>query len=218
MQKINFPSLLRLFRYNRETKRNELLLDELAMANGVALSPNEDFVIVAETAAMRITKYFLKGSRKGQSEVFVDSLPGLPDNLTPDSEGIWVPFALAADSENPNPFSGLARYPMLRFFLARLVALMLLPFRFLNNIYPGNISAHLMHSFTEWVSNNSPNRTTVLRLDWNGKIVRSLHGFDRSATGISHVLEFKGYLYFGSPTNPYITQVKLTDDVEGSIK
>ncbi|XP_017083073.1 adipocyte plasma membrane-associated protein-like [Drosophila eugracilis] len=201
----------RLLKYNRLTKNVEVLLDELALSNGVALNPDEDFVVVAETAAMRLTKYYLKGPQKGLSEIFVECLPGLPDNLTPDTDGIWVPLALAVDSENPNPFAGLAPYPRLRFFLARLVGIMQLPFQFLKNIYPNNISAHLLHSFTEWVSSNSPNRTTIVRLDWNGNIVKALHGFDRSAASISHVLEYKGYLYLGSPTNQHIVKVKLSD-------
>ncbi|XP_020799859.1 adipocyte plasma membrane-associated protein isoform X1 [Drosophila serrata] len=199
----------RLFRYNRKMKTNEVLLDELAFANGLVLSPKEDFIIVSETTAMRLTKYHLKGPRAGQSEVFVDGLPGLPDNLTPDAEGIWVPLGVAADSENPNMFAILSPHPRLRFFLARLMALMQLPFRYLNQVYPNTVVDRLFHLFTEWVSRNTPSRTTVVRVDWNGNIVRSLHGFDRSSAGISHVLEFEGHLYMGSPFNPYVIQVEL---------
>ncbi|KAH8242920.1 hypothetical protein KR032_003035 [Drosophila birchii] len=199
----------RLFRYNRKKKTNDILLDELAFANGLALSPNEDFIIISETTAMRLTKYHLKGPRAGQSEVFVDGLPGLPDNLTPDAEGIWVPLGIAADSENPNMFAILSPHPRLRLFLARLMALMQLPFRYLNQVYPNTVGDRLFHLFTEWVNRNTPNRTTVVRVDWNGNIVRSLHGFDRSSAGISHVLEFEGHLYMGSPFNQYVIQVEL---------
>ncbi|KAH8251836.1 hypothetical protein KR038_009356 [Drosophila bunnanda] len=199
----------RLFRYNRQKMTNEVLLDELAFANGVVLSPKEDFIIVSETSAMRLTKYHLKGARAGQSEIFVDGLPGLPDNLTPDAEGIWVPLGIAADSENPNMFAILSPHPTLRFFLARLMALMQLPFRYLNHVYPNSVGDRLFHTFTEWVNRNTPSRTTVVRVDWNGNIVRSLHGFDRSSAGISHVLEFEGHLYMGSPFNKYIIRVKL---------
>ncbi|EDV43935.2 uncharacterized protein Dana_GF18728 [Drosophila ananassae] len=204
----------RLFRYDRERRTNEVLLDGLAFANGVALSPNEDFVVVVETAAMRLLKYYLKGSRAGQTEVFVDGLPGLPDNLTPDSEGIWVPLGLSVDSENPNVFAKLSPHPKLRFFLSRVVALIQAPFQFFNSVYPNNFAAHLFHSATSWFSSLSPNRSTVLRVDWNGNIVKAFHGFDRSAAGISHAVEYNGHLYLGSPFNPYIIQVKLpeTDD------
>ncbi|KAH8338282.1 hypothetical protein KR074_002374 [Drosophila pseudoananassae] len=201
----------RLFRYNREQKTNEVLLDGLAFANGLALSPNEDFVVVVETAAMRLLKYYLHGSRAGQTEVFVDGLPGLPDNLTPDSEGIWVPLGLSVDTENPSIFAKLSPYPKLRFFLSRIVALIQAPFRLFNSVFPNNFSAHLFHSATSWFSTLSPNRTTVLRVDWNGNIVKAFHGFDRSAAGISHAVEYKGHIYLGSPFNPYIIQVKLPE-------
>ncbi|XP_017083283.2 adipocyte plasma membrane-associated protein [Drosophila eugracilis] len=206
----------RLFRYNREKKTNEVLLDELSFANGLALGPSEEFIILAETTAMRLTKYYLKGSRVGQSEVFVEGLPGWPDNLTPDNEGIWVPLCVSSDSENPNLFGALAPYPRLRFFLARLMALMQLPFRILNNLYPNDISARLFHAFNEMAISNAPNRSTVVRLDWNGNIVKSLHGFDRTASGISHALELKGHLYLGSAFNQYIARVKLPDEIAKS--
>lgn len=32
-------------------------------------------------------RYFLKGYRKGQSEIFVDNLPGLPDNIRSNGKG-----------------------------------------------------------------------------------------------------------------------------------
>ncbi|XP_032577719.1 adipocyte plasma membrane-associated protein [Drosophila sechellia] len=208
----------RLFRYDRVKKTNEVLLDELSFANGLALSPSEDFIVLAETTAMRLRKYYLKGSRAGESEVFVEGLPGWPDNLTADEEGIWVPLSVASDSENPNLFEVLAPYPRLRSFLARLVALMRLPLRVLNHIYPNDIAARLFHSFNDLVFRNAPKRSTVVRVDWNGNIVRSLHGFDRSASGISHVLEVKGHLYLGSPVNHYVAKVKLPDEGLKSVK
>lgn len=109
-------AFLRLFRYDRVKKTNEVLLDELSFANGLALSPSEDFIILAETTAMRLRRYYLKGSRAGESEVFVEGLPGWPDNLTADEEGIWVPLSVASDSQNPNLFAVLAPYPRLRSF------------------------------------------------------------------------------------------------------
>ena len=68
----------------------ETLLDGLAFANGVALSPDEDFVLVAETGKLRIHRVWLTGARAGASEVFAE-VPGFPDNLsvggTPGSDG-----------------------------------------------------------------------------------------------------------------------------------
>ena len=47
----------RLISYDLNTKETEVLLDGLFFANGVALSPDEDFVLIAETSAFRIMRY-----------------------------------------------------------------------------------------------------------------------------------------------------------------
>ncbi|KAH8417708.1 hypothetical protein KR222_004680 [Zaprionus bogoriensis] len=200
----------RLFKYNRAKNVTEVLLDELFFANGLALSPNEDFIVVAETGAMRLIKYHLKGPKAGQSEVFVEGLPGLPDNLTPDAEGIWVPLIVSADSEHPNTFALFSRFPTIRLFLARLLALFELPFRYINSVYPNRFSQRFVHfvGHGESIKSLTPKRTTVVRLDWNGNIVGSLHGSDGTVSGVSHVLEFQDQLYLGSPFNSYLARVK----------
>lgn len=199
-----------LFKYNRAKNVSEVLLDELFFANGLALSPNEDFIVVAETGAMRLGKYYLKGPKAGQSEIFVEGLPGLPDNLTPDADGIWVPLVHAADSEHPNTFALFSRFPTIRLFLARLFTLFELPFRYLNSVYPNKFSQRFVHfvGHGESIKGLVPKRTTVVRVDWNGNIVGSLHGFDSSVSGVSHVLEYQDQLYLGSPFNHYLARVK----------
>ncbi len=68
-----------------------MLLDGLYFANGVALSENEDFVLVCESARYRITRFWLSGPNKGSSDVFVDNLPSFPDGVSSDNRGtFWV--------------------------------------------------------------------------------------------------------------------------------
>ncbi|XP_017041748.1 LOW QUALITY PROTEIN: adipocyte plasma membrane-associated protein [Drosophila ficusphila] len=210
----------RLFKYDRSKNVSEVLLDELVFANGLALSPNEDFIVVAETGALRLTKYYLKGAKAGQSEVFVDGLPGLPDNLTPDAEGIWVPLVVSSDSEHPNGFTLFTRFPSVRLFLARILALFELPFRYLNSVYPNKFSQRFVHfvGHMESIGVLAPKRTTVVRVDWNGNIVGSLHGFDKSASTVSHVLEFQDFLFLGSPTNQYLARVKSPKTKQPTLK
>ncbi|MEV0062206.1 SMP-30/gluconolactonase/LRE family protein [Nocardia sp. NPDC050718] len=83
----------RLFRYSPDGT-TETLLDGLQYANGVAFTPDQDALIVAETAAYRLNRYWLRGPKAGTREVLVDNLPGFPDNIALGSDGlIWVTLA-----------------------------------------------------------------------------------------------------------------------------
>lgn len=73
----------------------EVLLDGLQFANGLAPSKDESFLVVAETGARRLTRYWLAGPRAGRAEPFAEDLPGMPDNLWregPDGP-VWVALA-----------------------------------------------------------------------------------------------------------------------------
>jgi sugar lactone lactonase YvrE len=84
----------RLFSFNPRTGQIQQLLSGLAFANGVALGPDEEYVLVNETAAHRITRYWLKGPKQTQSDRFAENLPGYPDNLSFNGRDVfWVALA-----------------------------------------------------------------------------------------------------------------------------
>ncbi|MDH6572341.1 sugar lactone lactonase YvrE [Streptomyces sp. SAI-208] len=73
----------------------EVLLEGLRFANGLAASADESFLVVAETGARRLTRYWLDGPRAGRAEPHAENLPGMPDNIWrggPDGP-IWVSLA-----------------------------------------------------------------------------------------------------------------------------
>ena len=77
--------------FDPATGKTDVLLKDLYFANGVALSQNEDFVLVNETYRYRIQRYWLKGEKAGTHDLFADNLPGMPDNLQGDRAGtFWV--------------------------------------------------------------------------------------------------------------------------------
>lgn len=81
----------RLLKYDPTTKQTIVLLEGLYFANGIALSADEDFVLVAESYHYQLTRYWLKGPKKGTSDIFADNLAGFPDNITRDEQGhFWV--------------------------------------------------------------------------------------------------------------------------------
>ncbi|MER6671798.1 SMP-30/gluconolactonase/LRE family protein [Streptomyces sp. NPDC000983] len=85
----------RLLRLAPGSERPEVLLEGLQFANGLVASGDESFLVVAETGACRLTRFWLTGPRAGRSEPFAENLPGMPDNLwrgAPDGP-LWVALA-----------------------------------------------------------------------------------------------------------------------------
>ena len=64
-------------------------MEELSFANGIALSKKEDFLLVNEGGAARIWRYWLKGEKRGQKEIFVHT-PGSPDNIRQSEDGKFL--------------------------------------------------------------------------------------------------------------------------------
>lgn len=101
----------RLIHYSRKTGELTVLLDQLWAANGVALSPDEDFILVCELESSKILKVWLTRDKYGQLETFAEALPGMPDNLSPDDNGVWAALAITADPENPFILQSMAQLP-----------------------------------------------------------------------------------------------------------
>uniref|UniRef100_A0A182SAS0 Strictosidine synthase conserved region domain-containing protein n=1 Tax=Anopheles maculatus TaxID=74869 RepID=A0A182SAS0_9DIPT len=201
----------RLFQYDRATGKNKVLLDRLYFANGVALSPNDEFVLVAETMASQIRRYYLTGPKAGTDDIFIDGLPGLVDNLVADAEGIWAPLIQAADDENPSITQMLSKVPLIRKFVIRMLALAELPMRLIHQVMPNVHTQRIIHAIGHFESLIffSPSRQTVVKISWSGRILGSLHGFDGSVGSVSHVAELGDYLYLGSPYNKFLARVPL---------
>jgi len=107
-----------LYALNLKTGRLIRLLDNLYYANGVALSPQEDYLLVNETYRYRIHRHWLKGPKAGQHDIFADNLPGFPDGLSLDPK---TGHYLAAMYTVRNPVvDWLHQYPYLKAQLAKL--------------------------------------------------------------------------------------------------
>ncbi|XVE70724.1 hypothetical protein DITRI_Ditri10aG0093700 [Diplodiscus trichospermus] len=80
-----------LLKYDPTTGETSIVLDGLGFANGVALSEEEDYLVVCETWRFRCLKYWLKGERKGETDIFVENLPAGPDNINRAPDGsFWI--------------------------------------------------------------------------------------------------------------------------------
>ena len=112
----------RLLVYDPVSQQTRILLKGLSFANGVAVSPDQSFVLVCETWRYRIQRYWITGERQGQADIFVENLPGFPDGVSSNGKDtFWValfaPRHSGADALMPHP---LLRKVLLRFNLLNL--------------------------------------------------------------------------------------------------
>lgn len=104
-----------ILKYDPKKKTTSLVVDKLSFANGVLVSKDDDYLLIAESGSNKITKYWLKGSNKGKLETFC-RLPGVPDNLSLTPRGtIWVSMPILKDSN----MDTLMQYEPLRRLLVR---------------------------------------------------------------------------------------------------
>ena len=84
----------RVIAFDPATGAAEVLLDNLAYANGIAIDPENRFLLVVEMNEYRVLKHWLAGPAKGRTEVLLSNLPGFGDNLKSGLNGrYWLGFA-----------------------------------------------------------------------------------------------------------------------------
>ena len=107
----------RLVKYDINSGECSVVLNELFFANGIAVSPDETYVLVNETMRYRVKRVYVRGPRAGDVEVFINNLPGFPDGISTGTDGIfWL--AIFAPRNKILDFAG--RRPWLRKMLYRL--------------------------------------------------------------------------------------------------
>lgn len=76
-----------VYEFDRATKKITKIISDLSFANGIAISEKEDFLVINETYKYKIRKFYLKGENKGREEIFLETTPGFPDNITSNGKG-----------------------------------------------------------------------------------------------------------------------------------
>ncbi|GLJ34587.1 hypothetical protein SUGI_0695650 [Cryptomeria japonica] len=175
----------RLLKYDPATNTTSVLLKELYFANGVALSPKQDFLVYCETSMFRCRKFWLEGPNRGNTESFIDRLPGFPDNIRYDGQGIfWIAL--------PTSWSLLGRtmvrYPYLRHVIVAMAAMA-----------PGVIDATLVKE------------SSVVAVNENGETV-ALFSYP-GITSITAGLRIGEFLYYGGIDLEYIGRLDLEDKI-----
>lgn len=99
-------------------------------------------------------RYYLKGTNKGKWEVAVDGLPGAPDNIKVDKQGnMYVSLVMARDSDTPNIAVDIGKYPLLRKFLARILALTQDGVEIFDHFFPNSVLKRTFYNVSLNVDN-----------------------------------------------------------------
>jgi sugar lactone lactonase YvrE len=174
----------RLLAYDVAAKKVTRLADGFAFINGITFGPDEDSVVVTETATYRLSRVWVKdvpGHARGSRELFGEVLPGFPDNVrySPSRRVYWV----AVGSPRNPLVDALAGWPFLRDAITRLP----------KAVQP----APVRHAI-------------ALAVDEQGKLVDSpQYASPDSYSPVASVLERDGYLYLGSFAREGLARVRL---------
>jgi sugar lactone lactonase YvrE len=160
----------RLLALDAQSEKPRTVLRNLYFANGVAVSPDQSFVLVAETGMYRVRRVWLKEPKLGQDDIFIDNLPGFPDGISSNGrDRFWLALVTPRQALFDQT---LLPHPFLRKVVARLP-------KFLQ-------PAPQLYSF-------------VLGLNQSGRVVENLQNNSPDCFAeISNVVERNGTLYFGS--------------------
>ncbi|XP_065889707.1 adipocyte plasma membrane-associated protein-like isoform X2 [Dysidea avara] len=172
-----------LLHYNPITGQTSVV-KQLNTPNGVAKSSDEEFLLVSELSKSRVARFYLKGPKEGQWDMFISGLPGIVDNITPSRKygGFWfaVPFV------RPSALLDFSsQQSWIQFIAAKLQ---------LANVFNHPEFLHNM----------------ILLVDEEGRVVRSLHDPTAKVVfRVSEVLEVNDELMIGSIFGPSMARMKL---------
>jgi len=171
----------RVIEYDPASGDAKTILSGLTFANGVAVDPAGDFLLVAETGEYRIHKLWLNGLNKGQQEVIIDNLPGFPDNIVTGQNGrFWVGLT----APRSPIVDDLAGKPFVRKMVQRL---------------PANMRPQAEHY------------GMVIAIDAQGKVLANLQSPNGRVFTTTGAVESNEFLFVTSLTAPFLAKYNKSD-------
>jgi len=174
----------RLLCHDPRTGTTRTVLRGLTFPNGVAMFGDGCSLLFAETWTCRIMRYWFGGPQAGRCVVFLDGLPGYPDNINRGSNGT---FWIALLGMRTRTFDLAMRRPGFRRTMARRLAA------------------------DEWLFPNI-NRGCVVRISETGAILDVF--WDEAGDkhpSVTSTCEFRGHLYLGGVSNNRVGRIRLDD-------
>lgn len=178
----------RLIAFDPRSGKTRVVAEDLHFPNGVLVHPDGKHVLVSETSRYRVLSIPRDESvdedavsQADEPKVWIDQLPGFPDNLSADDQGnIWLGLAQARSGM----LDDLHARPRLKRLLISL---------------PAFLWKH-PHAYG-----------LVQQFDASGKARLSLHDADNKVHSISSAVVRDGWLFLGSPRMHEVVRIRLRD-------
>jgi len=140
--------------------------------------------LLVETAHYRVLRYWLKGEKAGQTDTFMDNLPGFPNGISIRADGsYWLGFSTKRNAS-------------------------------LDKIHPKPAMKKLVYGLPEFLQPKADQFGMVMHLSGEGAILHTYfdtQGAVLSEAGA--VKEHNGYLYIGGDVAPHIGKYKLEENL-----
>jgi hypothetical protein len=178
----------RVIKFNLKTKEATTLLTNLQLANGIQIHSDKQSVLIAETGAARIIRYYFDGPKNGTHEYFAANLPGLPDNIRVTNNGntYYIGFAAARIRNHWSLLDFFAPYPALRNLLLLLT--------------PESLGFVLFEK-------TMANYGIFVEVDAKGEIIKSWHDPSGFTKMISQIIDAGDAMYIGSYAHGHLAKI-----------
>ena len=169
-----------LYSYNPETKEIKTLIEGTYFGNGVVISKDQDYLLMVETTKYRVIKYWLSGTKVGQTEIFIDNLQGFPNGISIREDGsYWLGFSTKRNEA-------------------------------LDKIHSKKGMKKLVYSLPEFMQPKAETFGMVMNISEEGEIIESLFDTNGTVLPeAGAVKEFNGHLYIGGDVLPHIGKYKI---------
>lgn len=171
-----------LYEYDPKTKKVTTLIDSSFFGNGVAVSENDEFVLMVDLAKYRVLRYWLKGDKKGQTEIFLENLPGLPNGIARRKDGsFWLGFSTRRSDV-------------------------------LDKLQPKTGMKKLIYSIPLWLQPKQEHYGMIMHISKEGKVLKTYYDpTGKHVSEASSIEEYDGYIYIGGDLVNHIGKYKLEE-------
>ncbi|WP_353483996.1 SMP-30/gluconolactonase/LRE family protein [Haliscomenobacter sp.] len=169
-----------LYCYDLKTSKVKTLIQGTYFGNGVVLSKDEHFLLMTETSRYRVLRYWLKGEKAGQTETFMDNLPGFPNGISIRENGsFWLGFSTNRSDA-------------------------------LDKIHPKKGMKKFVYALPNFLQPKADKFGMVMHVSPEGKILQTFFDTTgNTMPEAGAVKEHQGYLYLGGDVVPHIGKYKL---------